>query len=573
MRSRFCNQSAAGAGALTLLQLFCLILFALFGGSKAQAKPKKAASANIGFSHEHGFYEQPFALSLTSSVPDSAISYTTNGSAPSISSPRYETPLAIGATTVLRAAIIKDGKIADRIETHTYIFPRHVLKQTGAGFPTTWGVKHGAPVVADYAMDPEITNHPDYKGVLENALKSIPTISVVMEPEDLFDPRRGIYANAEETGPDAERPAAVELIYPEGNVGFALNCGVRIQGGWNRRPEESPKHALRLLFKKKYGPSKLEFPLFGETGVKEFETIVLRAGNNNSWLHWSGEERRRADFIRDQWMRDTVRAMSHPSARGFFVHLYLNGLYWGLYNICERPSAPFVAANSGGSPTDYDSRNADKVLEGDDLAWKKMFTLANGGLQGAQEFAALKELLDLPAFIDFMIANLYGANADWDRSSNWYAARRRSPPGMFQFFVWDGERTLEKIDDNTITFDDDQSPPRLFQKLRANAEFRREFGEHVKRHLLNEGCLTPGPAAERFQHWSTNIDQAVIAESARWGDYRRDVHRYKTEPYELYTRNEHWRPEIKRLLNDYFPHRTAVVLKQFRAAGLYSPAD
>jgi len=553
--------------------LFSLVLIVLFGGAQGHGKPKKSASAKIAFSHEHGFYEEPFSLALTSSLPAAAICYTTNGSAPSTSSQHYEKPVRIDTTTVLRAATVKDGEIAGPIETRSYIFPRQVLKQTGAGFPQTWGIKHGVPVAADYEMDPEIVNHPDYKGALENALKSIPTMSVVMEPLDLFDPRRGIYANAEETGADAERAAAVELIYPEGSDGFAANCGIRIQGGWNRRPEESPKHAFRLLFKKKYGSGKLEFPLFGDAGVKEFETIVLRSGNNNSWLHWSGEERRRADFIRDQWMRDTLRAMGHPSPRGFFAHLYLNGLYWGLYNICERPSAPFVAANLGGSAADYDSRNADKVLEGDDLAWKKMFALANGGLQGAQEFGAIKEMLDLPAFVDFMIANFYGANADWDRSSNWYAARRRSPPGKFQFFVWDGERTLEKVDDNTISFDDDESPARLFQKLRANPEFRREFGEHVKRHLSNGGCLTPEPAAERFRRWSTNIDQAVIAESARWGDYRRDVHRYKTEPYELYTRNEHWRPEVKRLLGEYFPQRTAVAVKQFREAGLYSPAD
>ena len=116
-----------------------------------------------------------------------------------------------------------------------------------------------------------------------------------------------------------------------------------------------------------------------------------------------------------------------------------------------------------------------------------------------------------------MIANLYGANADWDRSSNWYAGRRRNPAGKFRFFIWDGERTLERVDDNTIAFDDDQSPPRLFQKLRANAEFRSQFAEHVRRHFSNGGVLTPGPAAERFRLWATNIEDAVVAESARWG--------------------------------------------------------
>ena len=444
-----------------------------------------------------------------------------------------------------------------------------MLKQTGTAFPRTWGTNHGKAVPADYEMDPKIVNRPEYSGELDNALKSIPTVSIIMELDDLFGPTRGIYVNAQQSGADSERASSVELLHAGASPGFAVNCGIRIQGGWNRRPEESPKHSFRLVFKKKYGLARLKFPLFGGSGVSEFETLVLRGGNNNSWLHWSGEERRRADYIRDQWMRDTVGAMGHPSARGFFVHLYLNGLYWGLYNICERPSAPFVAAHLGGSASDYDSMNADKLLEGDKTAWNKMFALANAGLAGEREFSAIQELLDLPAFIDFMIANFYGANADWDRSSNWYAARRRNPPGKFVFFVWDGERTLENVNDNTINFDDDQSPPRLFQKLRANAEFRRQFAERVQRHFFNEGALTPRAAAERFGKWATNIEQAVVAESARWGDYRRDVHPYKTGPFEVYTRNDHWRPEIDRLLKDYFPKRTAVALEQFREAGLY----
>jgi hypothetical protein len=118
-----------------------------------------------------------------------------------------------------------------------------------------------------------------------------------------------------------------------------------------------------------------------------------------------------------------------------------------------------------------------------------------------------------------------------------------------------------------MSFDDDQSPPRLFHKLRENAEFRRMFAERAQQHLTHGGALTPENAAERYRKWA--IDSAVVAESARWGDYRRDVHQYKTGPYELYTRNDHWRPEIDRLLKEYFPKRTEIVLKQFREIGLY----
>jgi hypothetical protein len=90
--------------------------------------------------------------------------------------------------------------------------------------------------------------------------------------------------------------------------------------------------------------------------------------------------------------------------------------------------------------------------------------------------------------------------------------------------------------------------------------------------LTNGGALTPEKAAERYRKWAEEIRSAVVAESARWGDYRRDVHPYRTGPYELYTRDDHWLPEIDRLLKEYFPKRTAVVAQQFREAGLY-PTD
>ena len=89
--------------------------------------------------------------------------------------------------------------------------------------------------------------------------------------------------------------------------------------------------------------------MFGPGGVQEFDALVLRAGNNNSWLDSNGEGRRRADYIRDEWMRQSMLAMGYPSARGIFVHLYLNGLYWGLYNLCERPSTSPSASLSNSS--------------------------------------------------------------------------------------------------------------------------------------------------------------------------------------------------------------------------------
>ena len=556
---------------MKLLRLL-LAFLVLSGAASAPAATKEKATklAKIKFSTKRGLHDAPFDLNLTSDAAAAKIFFTTNGALPTPKSGNpYSNSIRISTTTTIRAAGFENEQLVTEIDTHTFLFITDVQKQTGAGAPRTWGTNAGKDVIADYEMDPEIVGHPAYRDVLPDALRALPSLSLVLDSGDLFDPARGIYANPMQSGDEWERATSVEFIQPDGAKGFQIDCGLRIQGGWNRRPEESPKHAFRLAFRKKHGAGKLKFPLFASPGAEEFDGLILRAGCNNSWLHWSGAERKQGDYLRDQWMRESYAAMGHPSARGMFVHLYLNGLYWGVYNVAERPDENFAAEHLGGKAKDIDARNSDKILSGDDVAWKELFKVANAGLHENAAYETAQRLLDVPTFIDFIILNLYGANGDWDRASNWYAARRRSPDGKFVFFVWDGERTLEDVQANVLKFDDDFSPPRLFHKLRENAAFRRLFADHAQRLLNGDGVLTPKPAAERFQSWSARLDKAIVAESARWGDYRRDAHPYKTGSYELYTRDDHWRPEIQRLLKDYFPKRTDAFLKQLREAGLY----
>lgn len=540
-------------------------------GFAAHVDAQQDQVADTKFSKDRGLFTEPFELELRSKTEDAAIWFTTDGTAPSPTNGlRYSRPLTLTNTTVIRAAAFKAGFIPTDMDTQTYIFPRDVIRQTGAGFPPTWGWREDKPVPADYEMDPEAAATEADREALMASLRSLPTLALTLTPADLFDPARGLYANPMESGDAWERPASSEFLPAAGEEGFQIDCGVRIQGGWNRRPEESPKHSLRLVFRKKYGAGRLKYPLF-EGQPAEFETLILRGGNNHSWLHWSAAERRSADYARDQWLRETYAAMGQPSARGRFVHLYLNGLYWGLYNLAERPDEHFAAARFGGTDKDYDARNADKVLSGDETAWQRLFALANAGVADSASYAAVQELLEVPAFCDYMLVNLYGANGDWDRASNWYAARRRAADGRYRFFVWDGERTLEDVDDNRLTDDDDFSPTRLFQKLRAHGQFRAVFADRARRHLTGDGALTPAAAAERYRRLALQLEPAMLAEAARWGDYRRDVHPYREGPFERYTREEHWRPEVKRLLEDYFPRRTAAFWQQLQAAGLVPP--
>ncbi|MBL9173832.1 MAG: CotH kinase family protein [Verrucomicrobiales bacterium] len=536
---------------------------------RTNAQEMAGRVADTRFSHQRGTYSTPLEVVITTATPGAEIFFTTDGSTPRPDHGiRYDSPITIRTTTILRAAaFLQDYKPSD-VDTQTYLFRSDVPDQTGEGFPKTWGVRNEAPVPADYEMDPETIRDPVVRKRVETSLASLPTLSLVLDRQDLFGADTGIYSNPLETGSAWERPASLEWLPLEGENPIHARCGVRIQGGWSRRPEESPKHSFRLEFRERYGNASLNHPLLGPAGPSRMKSLVLRAGCNNSWLHWSAEERRRGELLRDEFMRESLRALGHLTARGTFAHVYLDGLYWGIYNLCERPDADFLAQHLGGSPDDYDCRNAGKILSGTEEAWTRIFELANQGLEDPERYGEFSRRVDIDGFCRFMLVQIYGGTSDWDAASNWYAGRRTRPQGKYAFYLWDCERSLEAVDANILAADDDQSPTRLFQALRRNPRFRATFAEIARRELSAGGALSPEAAGRRYARLAEVLKPAIAAESARWGDYRQRVHSYREGPYERYTVEDHWQPEVNRLLERYFPARTEVVARQLRDAGL-----
>lgn len=553
------------------------------------------------FSRQRGFYESPFQVQLTSELAFAEIYYTRDGSEPRRSSAiRYTGPISIATTTVLRAIVCLSGELTSAPMTHTYLFLEDVIAQPNdpPGYPDEWGpyTAIAGRAIADYAMDPDITENPLYAPFMKEALLSIPTLSLVTKKEYLFshstDADQGgiyIYTGPPEAGDvpglgdDWERPVSAEFITADGSEEFQVNCGLRLQGGHSRRPEKSPKHSFRLVFKSEYGPTRLNYPLFSENAVQDFNTITLRAGFGNEWIHWSHGERRRGNFGRDMWAKDTQLAMGHPAGHGRYVHLYINGLYWGLYNPTERLDREFAESYLGGDAPDYDViKDYTSVVDGNITAWNYMMTLANRNLANNDNYQRIQgnnpdgtanpnyqAYVDVVSLIDYMILNFYGGNTDWDHH-NWVAIRNRIMPGKgFRFFSWDAEHVLKELSENIINENNNNCPSGLFQRLAQNADFRRLFADRVQLHCYNGGALTPEANLARWRSRANQIDLAIIAESARWGDYRRDVHRYQEQgPFDLYDK-QYWLDEQDYLLNDYFPNRTNTLIGQLRAAGLF----
>jgi len=524
------------------------------------------------FSVPRGFYSSPFAVTITSPTAGATIRYTLDSSTPTaVHGTLYTGPIPVNNTTTLRAVAYRTGWKSSDAVTHTYIFAENVLSQPAnpSGWPSRWTgtVTFDAYINwSDYEMDPQIIGAPNHLAqAVRVALTNIPTLSLVTDLNYLFDPNTGIYTNPREEGIGWERPVSAEWIHPDGTEGFQINCGIRVQGGGSRGPSSTPKHSLRLVFKGSYGPTKLNYPLFAGSAIASFDTIHLRAVYNNAWTKAESDQRARAQYNQDQFARDLQLAASQPGVHGNVCHLYINGLYWGLYHPGERPDASWAAAHLGGEKEEWDALNAGDPVDGNNVAWNEMWTRANQDLSLWQNYTNLTALCDVTSLSDYLIIMHYVDIRDWDNKNN-YAVRRRAPGETFKFIAWDSERALESPTGNSaLNLNNNLRPSGLFQRIRTNAEFRLHFADRVHKHLFNEGIMTAARATNLWRQRSDVIDSVIAAESARWGDFRQE----RNQTTEIYTPAGHYFPYQNTLLTNFFPGRTAFLLNEYITRGLY----
>ncbi|MBN1482343.1 CotH kinase family protein [candidate division KSB1 bacterium] len=578
------------------------------------------AAKKLSFEPPRGFFDHSFQLTITAPVENATIHYTLNGKHPLTAENVMSgsSPLTITvdpddfanrdyapAVCVRAIAVIADTAVSS-LNTHTYIFVDKITSHSrdgqrpGAEWPHQGSSVNGQKM--DYGMDPTVSNSPKYQDRIQAAMTDIPSMSMVMDLADLFDPAVGIYVNAAEHGEEWERPCSLELINPDGSDGFHINCGARIRGGWSRT-DSNPKHAFRYFFRSEYGEAKLQHPLFEDEGVDEFDKMDLRTSQNYSWAYGAGSKdggAERNTMLRDVFSRDLQRDMGQPYTRSRYYHLFINGTYWGLFQTQERSEASFAESYFGSDREDYDAIKVDAgyqrpyIMEATDGtldAWNALWAIARNGLSDKTSFNMIQGLnvdgspnpdypkyVDLDNLIDFMINTLFVGDFDAPISefrgnnspNNFWATFNRVNPDGFKFYRHDSEHTLFNIfEDRTGPYPAGEqqehfNPQWLHQQLTENAEYRLLFADRVYRHFYDDGALTPEANTDRLIFRKDQIDNAIIAESARWGDVLRGT---------PYTRDNEWLDDVNYLIEDYFPVRSEIVFDQFIDQGWYPNFD
>lgn len=319
-----------------------------------------ALSAVPEASAPQGAYDAALDITLSGS---GAVYYTTDCTAPTAESTRYTGPIHLDRTAVIRAVCIEPGKMPSEILTLTYVI----------------GEGH-----------------------------SLPVVSLVTEPDNLWDYNTGIYVegpNASATSPhwganywqNWEKEATISLFELDG-TGFSEPCGISIFGAYSRAQATK---AFDVKFRDFYGTGSLDYSLFGDKGISSYESFILRCSGQDAMVA------RMRDVLLTSLVADqtTVAVQKYRP-----VVLYLNGEFWGVYYIREKTNEHFVAGNYNADPKDVSITEFNGNTE-----YKKMVEYAHThDLSQQEHYDYICSQMDVDNYIDFMIAQMYIANIDID---------------------------------------------------------------------------------------------------------------------------------------------------------------
>ena len=343
-------------------------------GSENTGKTILGYSDSVSVSLPGGFYSS--AVSVELSAGTSYIYYTLDGSDPDSNSQKYSSPINISKTSILKAFSIKEAYLPS---------------------PTT------------------------YQSYFINVETDLPVISLISDPDNLFDPDSGIYTNYTM---DWERPAHVQFFEDDKSLGFSENCGIEIYGG---QSAEWPQKSISVKFKNKYGVSNIEYPLFTDFRITTFKAFVLRnAGNDFQYTH-----------IRDAVMQTLVKDLDIDYLKYRPATSFINGEYWGIYNIREKINEHYIANRHGIDPDSIDLlENNMNVIQGDSLSYQQLIDyISTNDMTTGAAYTYLDSVIDLDECILYFAAQAYYDNLDWP-GTNIKFWRERSASGKWRWILF-----------------------------------------------------------------------------------------------------------------------------------------
>jgi len=470
------------------------------------------------FSIQGGFFNGPQQVSLSLSA-DGDIYYSLDGTEPTPASNLYSAPISITKTTAVRAIAIKAGFISSPVLTNTFFI---------------------------------------------NETTTLPIISLVTNPANLFDNKIGIYvtgtngiAGACDPTPrnlnqDWERPVNIELYEPNGEQGLNQEAGIKIFGGCSRT--RYPQKSFALYARNNYGKGSFDYPIFPDLSFKKYESFLLRSSSDDQVF----------TFFRDALSHSVLPEFMDAEVQAYRPALvFINGVYWGIHNLREKIDEHYFSNHFGVNPDQVN------ILEGQGWAtvgsatsYSAMVTFTdqkNMALKANYDY--IKTQMDVDQYIDYMTGHIYLAERDWPgnnikfwkANSGEFAKWRWINFDMDQCFtlIWLNEDMIAKTTQiNGPGWPNPDWSTKLFRNLLKNPDFKNEFIQRYAWHtnvtfnperLVSfidrfEARLAP-EIPRHIQKWGGKIDpdsqegwqKPTFSSVAEWQSNVNEMRTYATE--------------------------------------------
>ncbi len=353
-------------------------------------------------------------------------------------------------------------------------------------------------------------------------------VSLVVDPTDLFDDAEGIwaYGDAADYEPwypyfganfweDWERPVHVDFYESDGTLLLSQDAGIAIHGGWSRAFDQ---RGLRLLARSAYGDPTFNIAAISTEELTEFTSLVLHNGGD-----WCGTHL--FDASADVFLRDERGLKSeHLDSQGWEpVEVWLNGAYWGVYQLRERLNADFVAAHHPVNADDLDQLELGwthaphwQVEEGDAVAFDALEALIATTNLGSDDaaWASFVSQVDVENLALLLVATTWYANGDFG-GNNLRLWRPREDEGAFRWMLYDIGHGWPDSATDTLSWVSTSNWPGM---PAGEALGRKEFHDLVALVAAEQMATSfdPSESSSRLDEMGVRVQPAMADQMARW---------------------------------------------------------
>ncbi|MFO7658266.1 MAG: CotH kinase family protein [Bacteroidales bacterium] len=333
-----------------------------------------------------GFYSSPTCITISHPDKDVKIVFTLNGDIPNNNSDIYESCINIDKTTVLRFRAIKEGYIPSKEQTRSYFF----------------NTEHELDIVS------------------------------IVAPGNGLEGSSGILDKKDK---ELEKPVHFEYFGKDKNLKFKLDGGLSLHS-----PKSNPQYSVRFYARSAYGTECINYPIFANKEITEYRRLVLRNAGNDG----TAQDRSSLIHFRDGFHHILFQKMGYPQASSSFkpLNLYVNGEYYGIYNLRERIDKYFIASNYGYEgdmdliEINWFGENKRNIYEGNFEQYDSFTQTLLKSNDKIANYETLKSNINIEEYIDYCILEIYVGNFDWILN-NIKMFRPHTPEGKFEFLLWD----------------------------------------------------------------------------------------------------------------------------------------